>query len=99
MGWGQSGRAFGENRATETSDCPEPADPKQTIKNLVKKQRTISAPGAASSAPVAGRYEVVLFFKRPGSRGQVRFAPGCLIFSLIASVVLTILLNVVLNLF
>ncbi len=41
----------------------------------------------------------MLFFKRPGSRGQVRFAPGCLIFSLIASVVLTILLNVILNLF
>lgn len=42
---------------------------------------------------------MVIFFKRPGRRGQVRFAPGCLIFSLVASVVLTVLLNVILNLF
>jgi hypothetical protein len=41
----------------------------------------------------------VIFFKRPGQRGQFRFAPGCLIFSLVASVVLTIVLNLILNLF
>jgi len=41
----------------------------------------------------------MIFFKRPGSRGQVRFAPGCLIFSLIASVVLTVVLNLILNIF
>lgn len=41
----------------------------------------------------------MIFFKRPGSRAQFRFAPGCLIFSLVASVVLTVLLNVILNIF
>ncbi len=35
-----------------------------------------------------------------GRRGgvRVRFAPGCLVFSLIASVVLTVLLNVLIRL-
>jgi len=41
----------------------------------------------------------MMFFKRPGQRGQFKFAPGCLIFSLVASVVLTVLLNVILNIF
>ena len=46
-----------------------------------------------------GHGRIVIFFKRPGSRGQVRFAPGCLIFSLVASVVLTVLLNLIINIF
>ena len=40
-----------------------------------------------------------LFTKRPGQRGQVRFMPGCLVFSLFASIVLTILLNGLIRLF
>jgi hypothetical protein len=38
-------------------------------------------------------------FKRPGSRAQVRFMPGCLIWSLILSVALTVLINVLIRLF
>jgi hypothetical protein len=41
----------------------------------------------------------MFIFKRPGSRGQVRFMPGCLIWSLILSVGLTILINVLIRLF
>ena len=37
--------------------------------------------------------------KRPGSRAQVRFMPGCLIWSLILSVGLTVLINVLIRLF
>jgi hypothetical protein len=40
-----------------------------------------------------------VFTKRPGRRGNVRFMPGCLVFSLVASVVLTILLNVLIRAF
>ena len=36
---------------------------------------------------------------RRGSRGEFRFFPGCLVFSLLASIALTILLNVILRLF
>ena len=42
---------------------------------------------------------MLLFTKRPGRRTEVRFMPGCLAFSLIASIVLTILLNVIIRLF
>ena len=38
-------------------------------------------------------------FKRPGRRAQVRFMPGCLIWSLLLSVGLTILVNVLIRLF
>jgi hypothetical protein len=38
-------------------------------------------------------------FKRSGSRTQVRFMPGCLIWSLILSVGLTVLINVLIRLF
>jgi hypothetical protein len=38
-------------------------------------------------------------FKQPGRRTQVRFMPGCLVWSLLLSVALTILVNVVLRLF
>jgi hypothetical protein len=38
-------------------------------------------------------------FKGPGRRAQVRFMPGCLIWSLILSVGLTVLLNVLIRLF
>ncbi len=37
--------------------------------------------------------------KRPGSRVQVRFMPGCLVWSLLLSVGLTILINVLIRLF
>lgn len=40
-----------------------------------------------------------VFTKRPGRRGNVRFLPGCLVFSLVASVVLTILLNLIIRAF
>ena len=40
-----------------------------------------------------------LFWKRSGERAHVRFMPGCLLFSLVASVVLTIFLNLLIRLF
>ena len=40
-----------------------------------------------------------LIFKRSGEPTQVRFMPGCLIWSIVASVVLTILLNVLIRIF
>jgi hypothetical protein len=42
-----------------------------------------------------------LFFisKRPGQRTNVRFMPGCLVWSLVLSLGLTILLNVLIRLF
>jgi len=42
---------------------------------------------------------VFVIWKRPGERTQVRFAPGCLIWSLIASVVLTVVLNLLIRAF
>jgi hypothetical protein len=42
---------------------------------------------------------VFVFTRRPGRRGSVRFLPGCLVFSLVASVVLTILRNVLVRAF
>jgi hypothetical protein len=42
---------------------------------------------------------VLLIWKRWGERTQVRFMPGCLIFSIIASIVLTILVNLLIRLF
>jgi hypothetical protein len=38
-----------------------------------------------------------LFTKRPGERAQVRFMPGCLVFSLILSMVLTVLVNLIIR--
>jgi hypothetical protein len=40
-----------------------------------------------------------LFTKRPGRRAQVRFMPGCLVWSIILSVGLTILLNLAIRAF
>jgi hypothetical protein len=40
-----------------------------------------------------------VFTKRPGRRGNVRFMPGCLVFSLVASIVLTIVLNLLIRAF
>jgi hypothetical protein len=37
-------------------------------------------------------------FKGPGRRAQVRFMPGCLIWSLILSIGLTVLINVLIRL-
>jgi hypothetical protein len=37
--------------------------------------------------------------KQPGGRAQVRFMPGCLVWSLLLSVGLTILVNVLIRLF
>jgi hypothetical protein len=41
----------------------------------------------------------MIFFKRPGRRAQFRFMPGCLIWSILLSVVLTVLVNVLFRLF
>ena len=38
-------------------------------------------------------------FKRPGRRVQVRFMPGCLIWSLVLSIGLTILVNLAIRAF
>jgi hypothetical protein len=38
-----------------------------------------------------------LFAKRPGERTQVRFMPGCLVTSLILSIVLTVLVNLIIR--
>jgi hypothetical protein len=40
-----------------------------------------------------------IFTRRSGRRAQVRFMPGCLVWSLILSVALTVLLNVLIRLF
>jgi hypothetical protein len=40
---------------------------------------------------------VFLLTKRPGERAQVRFMPGCLVFSLILSIVLTVLVNTIIR--
>jgi hypothetical protein len=38
-----------------------------------------------------------LFTKRPGRRAQVRFMPGCLVWSLVLSIGLTILVNLIIR--
>jgi hypothetical protein len=40
-----------------------------------------------------------IFTKRQGRRAQVRFMPGCLVWSLLLSLGLTILINVMLRAF
>jgi hypothetical protein len=40
-----------------------------------------------------------LIWKRSGERTQVRFMPGCLVWSIVLSVGLTILVNVLIRLF
>ena len=42
---------------------------------------------------------MLLFTKRPGRRTEVRFMPGCLVFSLLLSIGLTILVNLLIRLF
>ena len=42
---------------------------------------------------------MLIFSKRPGRRAQVRFMPGCLLWSLILSVALTVLLNLLIRAF
>lgn len=42
---------------------------------------------------------MLLFTRRPGGRTQVRFMPGCLVFSLLASLVLTVLVNLLIRAF
>ena len=42
---------------------------------------------------------MLVFTKRPGRRANARFMPGCLVFSLVASIVLTILLNLLIRAF
>jgi hypothetical protein len=37
-------------------------------------------------------------FKQPGRRAQVRFMPGCLLWSLLISIALTIAVNVLIRL-
>jgi hypothetical protein len=41
----------------------------------------------------------VFVFKQPGRRAQVRFMPGCLVWSLLLSIALTILVNVLIRVF
>jgi hypothetical protein len=41
----------------------------------------------------------VFIFKRPGDQTQVRFMPGCLLWSIVLSIGLTILLNVLIRVF
>ena len=41
----------------------------------------------------------MFIFKTPGRRAQVRFMPGCLIWSIVLSLTLTILINVLIRLF
>lgn len=45
------------------------------------------------------RPSVFVIFKRSGERAQFRFYPGCLIWSLVISVVLTVLLNLLIRAF
>ncbi len=40
-----------------------------------------------------------MIWKRSGERTQVRFMPGCLVFSIVLSVALTILVNLLIRLF
>jgi hypothetical protein len=40
-----------------------------------------------------------IFTKRPGRRTQVRFMPGCLVWSLLLSIALTILINLLVRTF
>ncbi|HEX3328216.1 MAG TPA: hypothetical protein VHV50_14600 [Actinomycetota bacterium] len=40
-----------------------------------------------------------VIWKRPGERTQVRFQPGCLLWSIVLSIALTILLNLLIRLF
>jgi hypothetical protein len=42
---------------------------------------------------------LLFFSKRPGERMQVRFMPGCLLWSLILSIGLTVLLNLAIRAF
>ena len=39
----------------------------------------------------------MFIFKRPGRRTQVKFMPGCLIWSLLLSIGLTVLLNLLIR--
>ena len=40
---------------------------------------------------------VFVIFKRSGERSEVKFMPGCLIWSLILSIVLTVLVNLLIR--
>jgi len=42
---------------------------------------------------------VFLFTRRPGERTEVRFMPGCLVWSVVLSIGLTILLNLAIRAF
>jgi hypothetical protein len=41
----------------------------------------------------------MFMFKQPGRRAQVRFMPGCLVWSLLLSIALTILINLAIRAF
>ena len=41
----------------------------------------------------------MFIFKRPGRGTQVRFMPGCLLWSLIISIALTVLINLLIRAF
>ena len=42
---------------------------------------------------------MVVIWKQSGDRTRVRFMPGCLIWSIVISIVLTVLVNVLIRLF
>jgi hypothetical protein len=54
---------------------------------------------AAGREPLHESHSLFIFTKRPGRRTNVRFMPGCLVFSLVASIVLTVLLNLLIRAF
>ena len=56
-----------------------------------------AAGGSAGLRPVENT--VFLIWKRSGERAQVRFMPGCLIWSIVLSVALTVLLNLLIRAF
>ena len=42
---------------------------------------------------------MLVIWKRSGERAQVRFMPGCLVWSIVLSIALTILVNLLIRLF
>jgi hypothetical protein len=46
-----------------------------------------------------GKYTMFVIWKRSGERTQVRFMPGCVLWSIVLSIALTILLNLLIRLF
>jgi hypothetical protein len=62
-------------------------------------RRLVSCPREAVLTRERSGYSRMMFlvFKRSGEKTQFRFMPGCLVFSIVASIVLTILLNLLIR--